>query len=126
MILAWALHGVRDLSSRIAEAITLVAALAAVSLIVFFARTPLQGTAFLQAYLVFPLLIWSTTRFTLRGAATAILVTCVLAVAGTSRGGGPFVEPRLHDSLFALQSFMGIVALSFLIWPRRWPNGSRQ
>lgn len=115
LILAWGLHGLRDLASRVAEAVALFAALAAVSLIVFFAQTPLQGTSFLQAYLVFPLLIWSTTRFTLRGAVTAILVTCVLAVAGTARGEGPFVEPRLHDSLFALQSFMGIVALSFLI-----------
>ena len=116
LILAWALLRVRDLSNRLGEAAALLAALAAVSLFVFFAQTPVRGTSFLQAYLVFPLLIWSTMRFTLRGAVTAVLLTCVIAVVGTARGGGPFVvDGRLHDSLFALQSFMGIVALSFLI-----------
>jgi signal transduction histidine kinase len=115
LILAWNLHGIRDLSSRIGEATVLLAALIVVSALLFVTRTPLQGTSFLQAYLVFPVVIWSTMRFTQRGATTAVVLICVMAVAGTARGGGPFVGSRLHDSLFALQSFMGIVAISFLI-----------
>ena len=115
LILGWAISGIRDLSSRLAEGVALLAALALVSVVVFSAATPSNGVSFVQAYLVFPLLIWSTVRFTLRGATTAVLLMCIVAVIGTARGTGPFIQTGLHESLFAVQSFMGIVSLSFLI-----------
>ena len=115
LVLSWTLLGVRDLTSRIAEGVALLAGLSVVSAVVFLGETPLEGASFLQLYLVFPLLIWSTVRFTLRGAVTTVLLTGVVAVIGTARGGGPFVQNGVHESLFALQSFVGIVALSFVI-----------
>jgi signal transduction histidine kinase len=62
-----------------------------------------------------PGLIWAAVRFELRGATTAVFLASVVAILGTTRGSGPFVRPELHESLFALQTFMGILAVSFLV-----------
>lgn len=113
-VLVWHARGWRDLSSRSGEGLALLLALALVAALVFFATTPLEGIAFLQAYLVFPVLMWAAMRFEQRGAVSAVLLTSVVAVIGTANGTGPFVQGELRDSLFALQTFMGIVAMSVL------------
>ena len=113
-ILVWRARGWRDLTPRAREAAIILVALAAVCVLVFFVDTGRDQTAFLQTYLVFPVLIWAAMRFEQRGAVTAVLLTSALAVTGTARGGGPFAQPQLSDSLFALQAFMGIVAISML------------
>jgi signal transduction histidine kinase len=68
-----------------------------------------------QAYLFFPLLIWAALRFSQRGAVTAAFVVSVIAVWGTALGHGPFVRPALHQSLIALQTFMGVATATFLV-----------
>lgn len=113
-VLVWRARGWRDLGPRMGEAGAILLALIAVASVVFFADTPLGETSFLQAYLVFPVLIWASVRFEQRGAVTTILLTSVVAIIGTAGGSGPFVEGQLRDSLFTLQTFMGIVAISFL------------
>jgi signal transduction histidine kinase len=70
---------------------------------------------FAQAYMFFPLLIWAALRFGQRGAVSTAFVLSVIAVAGTAMGRGPFVRPVLHESLFALQTFMGVAAATFLV-----------
>lgn len=42
-------------------------------------------------------------------------LTSVIAVWGTASGYGPFAQPVLHESLFGLQTFMGIAAATFLV-----------
>jgi integral membrane sensor domain MASE1 len=103
-ILVWHARGWRDLMPRWREATAVLVALVLVASLVFATDSPLEGTAFLQAYLVFPVLIWASMRFEQRGAVTAVLLTSVVAVIGTAKGGGPFVESELRDSLFAASS----------------------
>jgi signal transduction histidine kinase len=38
-----------------------------------------------------------------------------IAVVGTVLGRGPFIQPTIHESLLALQAFMGITAATFLV-----------
>jgi signal transduction histidine kinase len=63
----------------------------------------------------FPLLIWAALRFGQRGAITTAFTVSVIAVWGTALGHGPFVRPALHQSLIALQAFMGVAAATFLV-----------
>jgi signal transduction histidine kinase len=76
---------------------------------------PTPTGKFAQAYLFFPLLIWAALRFGQRGAVSTAFVVSVIAVWGTALGHGPFVRPALHESLIALQTFMGIAAGTFMV-----------
>lgn len=69
----------------------------------------------LQAYLVLPIMLWAALRFEQRGAALAVLLVATVAVVATMRLSGPFAQEALGQSLFALQTFMGFVAATFLI-----------
>jgi signal transduction histidine kinase len=113
VILTWGSHGVRGVRRRAAEAGVKTLALVIVSLMVFTADPP-TGTGFLQAYLLFPVLIWGAMRFGPRGASMAVLLTSLIAIMGTVRGDGPFAGPDLRSSLFELQTFVGIIAVSML------------
>ena len=99
------------------EALALGIAVVAASLLIF-AGPPRTGTAtgrFTQAYLFFPILIWAAVRFGQRGAVSTAFVVSVIAVWGTALGHGPFVRPALHQSLIALQTFMGVAAATVLV-----------
>jgi len=116
LVLLWranALRGLRRAQSL--ELVALAITLIGLALLVFFERTPLERNSFLQAYLLFPVLIWAALRFDQRGVVTAVLMMALIAIAATSRARGPFVHAQLHESLFALQTFMGIIAASFLV-----------
>ena len=66
-------------------------------------------------YVVFPVLLWAALRFGPRGAATAILVVCSVAVWNTAQNDGPFVRESLTDSLLATQLFIATAALTSLL-----------
>jgi signal transduction histidine kinase len=116
LILVWH-RGAQELRAlpRSLEAIALLASTVVVSWLIFFERTPIQRESFLQAYVVFPLMIWAAVRFGQRGGVTAAFATSFIALLGTVKGLGPFERADLHSSLFALQTFMGIVAACFLV-----------
>lgn len=108
-ILAWAArppHLPRP--ARVAEALALGIAVVVAAAIVF----GIPGTGFESTrgreYMLFPPMIWAALRFGLRGAVTSAVVLTAIAVVATSLGQGPFVRPVLHESLLALQTFMGI------------------
>jgi PAS domain S-box-containing protein len=65
-------------------------------------------------YLLLPLLVWAALRFGRHGATLAIGVTTAIALWGTLRGRGPFADDAINVSLLALQSFLGVVALTTL------------
>jgi signal transduction histidine kinase len=44
-----------------------------------------------------------------------VFLASIIAIAGTARTGGPFAQQELRDSLYVLQTFMGIVGASFLV-----------
>ena len=73
------------------------------------------GAAFRAPHVLMPLLAWAAVRFGPRGAAAATFFASAGAVAGTALGYGSFVRGTLHDGLLELQSFMAVVATTFLI-----------
>jgi signal transduction histidine kinase len=102
-------------SKRLLEGAALGASVIAASILIFDAAPGPEAGMFAQAYMFFPLLMWAALRFGQRGAVSTAFIISVIAVAGTAMGRGPFVRPVLHDSLFALQTFMGVAAATFLV-----------
>src|SRR5215216_3224441 len=99
-LLTWATSGTRGIRRRdlIEGGVGLVA-------LVALAELPPQRDV---PYIVFPVLLWAALRFGPRGAATAILVVCSIAVWNTAGNDGPFVHESLTDSLLATQLFIAI------------------
>jgi signal transduction histidine kinase len=98
--------------ARLVEAIALGATTIAVGLVVFHGSREYGA---LTAYLIFPVGIWAALRFGPRGAAATILLASAGAVWATTLGHGPFVRDQLVDSLFALQFFTSVVAVTLLV-----------
>src|SRR3954452_25369750 len=106
-LLTWATWGVRDVRRRdLLEGAAVLAALVAL------AELPPQREV---PYIVFPVLLWAAIRFGPRGAATATLVVCSIAVSNTAQNDGPFVRDSLTSSLLATQLFIAISALTSLV-----------
>ena len=111
-ILVWAVApAVRPASRHWVETMALAMAVIVIGFMVF----GTHADAFHQAYLIFPLLVWAALRYGQRGAASAALAVSVIAVWGTVTGHGPFVQGALYESLFGLQTFMGVSAGTFLV-----------
>jgi signal transduction histidine kinase len=100
---------------RLGEAAMLALGVLVASLLVFIAPITSGDGPLGHAYVFFPLLMWAAIRFGQRGSVTATVVVSAIAVMGTVMGRGPFVQPTLHESLLALQTFMGITAATFLV-----------
>jgi signal transduction histidine kinase len=107
VILTWASTGLRDFGRRelVEGGIVLV-------LLVALATLPPQRDV---PYIVFPVLLWAAVRFGPRGAASATLVVCSIAVWNTAQNDGPFVRESITDSLLATQLFIAISALTSLV-----------
>ncbi len=115
-LLTWATPGVlKARPIRLAEAILQAAILIGACVAVFFRAARFMSYPFESAYVLFPLFIWASVRFELRGAATSTMLASVFAVWGTARGTGPFIRESLAESLLALQTFMGCAALTPLV-----------
>src|SRR6266550_4546969 len=115
-ILVWATaRGISPRPRRMLEAAALAASVLIASLLIFVAPVSSHTRAFDQAYVFFPLLIWAAIRFGQCGGVTTTFVLSAIAVWGTAMGNGPFVQSTLHGSLYALQTFMGMTAATFLI-----------
>jgi signal transduction histidine kinase len=116
LILVWAAPPRTPLlTRRLGEAAVLVLGLLVASLIVLTLSVSWGGGPLSHAYIFFPLLMWAAIRFGQRGAITATVVVSAIAIAGTVLGRGPFMQPTLHASLLALQTFMGITGATFLV-----------
>ncbi len=109
-LLAW--HSNRRIVKhprRLAETALLTVAILVVGSVTYLRVVPLAPGASI------PVLIWAALRFGPRGASTAALLVAVIAIGATVSGTGPFVRPTLHDSLSALQLFLGIMSSTFLV-----------
>jgi signal transduction histidine kinase len=101
---------------RAAEAATLVGALLFLSLSIFGMPPALGPPLPLQPYALFPLLIWAALRFGPHGAAASTGVVATVAIAWTAAGRGPFALGTMNESLVHLHVFMGILAVSMLVF----------
>jgi signal transduction histidine kinase len=115
LLLVWTTPAVRTDPPRLREAALLVASVLVVNLVIFGGSSVSDAATLGQAYLVFPPLIWAALRFGQHGAVSMTFLTSLVAVWGTVFGHGPFAQPVLHESLFALQAFMAVTAATFLV-----------
>lgn len=90
---------------QIAEFGVLLLSLLVISKIAFWQLYPVE-------YMMIPLLIWSAFRFSVRESTLLVVIVSAIAVFGTARGLGSFVRPSINESLFLLQSFIGVFAIT--------------
>jgi len=102
-------------TARLAEAAALTGTLVAVSLLVFGTPNSVAEMTRGLEYILFPPLGWAALRFGVRGAVTSVVLVTIIAIAQTSLGLGPFIRPELYQSLFALQTFIGVTGATFLL-----------
>src|SRR4051812_22078313 len=107
VLLTWAAAGLKGIRRR-----DLVEMAVVLAVLVVLAELPPQRDV---PYIVFPVLLWAALRFGPRGAATAILVVCGIAVWNTAQNDGPFVRESLTDSLLSTQLFIATAALTSLL-----------
>ncbi|HEU5261059.1 MAG TPA: MASE1 domain-containing protein [Gemmatimonadales bacterium] len=96
------------------EAAALALGVIVVGFAVFGGWLPTTTKSYPLEFICVPLLVWAAFRFGQREAATAVVVLSGIAIWGTSRGFGPFVQPTPHESLLLLQAFLGVMALTIL------------
>jgi signal transduction histidine kinase len=103
-------------SSRLAEATALAASLVLIGLLIFGSPFTSVQAVLLQPYVLFPFLIWTALRFSQRGSVTATLLVSTVAIWGTAAGFGPFASGAVNEGLLRLQAFMGVVAVTMLLF----------
>tara|TARA_R110001592_G_scaffold65716_1_gene201714 strand:+ start:24885 stop:28007 length:3123 start_codon:yes stop_codon:yes gene_type:complete len=69
----------------------------------------------LVAFILLPLLAWSTLRFHHHGATLAVIIISVGSILGTINGFGPFILENENVSLLALQSYIGAAMFTALL-----------
>lgn len=62
-----------------------------------------------------PFLLWATFRFNIRGLTVALVLISSIAVLATGLGYGPYYSLEVHQSLFYLATFIGIITATMLI-----------
>ena len=77
-------------------------------------------------FLCTPFLVWTAFRFGQRESTATICLLSAIAVVGTVHGRGPFVRETPNDSLLLLQSFLGVMALTTLIFGAEVSERRRQ
>ena len=116
VLLTWSgLGGLTISLRRLFEAVALAVAVVGLSCFVFLPGPPLDPSAFRQAHVLFPVLIWAAVRFGPRGGTAAILLVSVFAVWGTLTGHGPFADDAPERSLLTLQIFMAVASITVLV-----------
>ncbi|MGQ0816054.1 MAG: MASE1 domain-containing protein [Gemmatimonadota bacterium] len=118
LILMWVIRLRRPAAlnrAALAEALLLGIVLAIASWTIFATGRTGSATAFWQAYVLAPLLMWAALRFQQLGAVTAIFVVSCIAIWGTALGLGPFTATELHMRLEHLQVFLAVTTVTFLV-----------
>jgi PAS domain S-box-containing protein len=115
-ILVWGSRPREDGTARLLEIVALcVGALAVAELVLGRFVHPGVLRQIDYHYLLFPFVIWAALRFGSRGAALMTLGVATVAVVHTVRGGGPFVGETSTNTLFAVASYLAIVAVTGLV-----------
>ena len=91
------------------EALLLLSLLLGTGKLAFLGSFPVQ-------YMMLPWLWWAAFRFGQHGATFAIVLVSTLALWGTVNGTSSFLRESLNESLILLQTFMGVVSVSTLLF----------
>lgn len=92
------------------EAIVILAALTAVSLVVFAGQFPADVQNYPLEFLCVPFLLWAALRQGRRTVALSALILCGVAAWGTMRGYGPFVRDSLPEAMVLVQAYITVMA----------------
>lgn len=84
--------------------------------IIFFSN--IDHNSFLSRlyFILLPLFIWITFRFSLTKILFSINLMAILATIGTANGKGPFQHDQINDSLLLMQCFIGAVTMTFALF----------
>jgi diguanylate cyclase (GGDEF)-like protein len=127
LLLLWgANHSLKWTKRQFAEAGVLLASLIITAGTVFgiFFHARVNGDPW--TFLCTPFLVWAAFRFGQRESSAAICLLSAIAVVGTVQGKGPFVRETPNESLLLLQSFLGVMALTTLIFGAEASERRRQ
>ena len=91
------------------EALLLSSLLLGTGKLAFWDNYPVQ-------YMMLPCLWWATFRLGQHGATFAIVLVSSLALWGTVNGTSSFLRESLNESLILLQTFMGVVSVSTMLF----------
>src|SRR6266581_1053034 len=105
----WKLAWKKEEAVEVSVLLLLVALLSAV---VFGGWLEISAKNYPIAFICGPIVIWTAFRFTQRETATGIFILSVIAVWGTLRGFGPFVDQSENQSLLAVQSWTAVLAIT--------------
>src|SRR6476661_1624040 len=91
------------------EALLLLSLLLGTGQLAFLRNFPVQ-------YMMLPWLWWAAFRFGQHGATLAIVLVSRLALWGTVNGTSSFLREFLNESFILLQTFMGVVSVSTMLF----------
>lgn len=91
------------------EALLLLSLLLGTGQLAFLRNFPVQ-------YMMLPWLWWAAFRFGQHGATLAIVLVSSLALWGTVNGTSSFLRESLNESLILLQTFLGVVSVSTMLF----------
>jgi signal transduction histidine kinase len=117
--LVWSKPPDARVAPRSIEAAAVAVAVVVVSAAMFFSDVSIVSglsTPFHQADLLLAVLVWAALRCGRRGAATAALWVSATAITATVLGHGPFTRSALSDDLLSLQTFIAVLAVTFLLF----------
>lgn len=118
LLLAWWQPPPGLATPRRAEAVALLAGLGVLSALVFsdaLAPRPVGPGYYPAAMALFPLAVWAALRFGLRGATLVTLLVTGMAIWGTVRGVGPFVDGGQTGSLLRWWVFANVITVTGLL-----------
>lgn len=98
---------------RALELFVVSAGVLGASLVIFGRWTAVRDDVL--AFIVFPFVVWAAIRFRIGGAALTSLLSASIAVWGTARGFGPFVNHAPIRNAELLQVFIAVTTLSGLV-----------
>jgi two-component system, LuxR family, sensor kinase FixL len=100
---------------RALEAALVGACTVAIGILVFDKTPAGPGTSPPLLYTPIPLLIWAALRFGLGGTSVSMLIITFLAIWGTMRGHGPFLNQTPVENALALQLFLLMTATPLML-----------
>ncbi|OKH37163.1 hypothetical protein NIES2119_15215 [[Phormidium ambiguum] IAM M-71] len=74
------------------------------------------GGGYPFAYILLPLLVWSAFRLGQQETTLLVVIVSVMSIWGTVKGHGTFVRESQKESLLFLQSFLGVISLTALVF----------
>jgi integral membrane sensor domain MASE1 len=116
LLLGWTTLGRRRWSAlQWVEAILLLLFVMLVAGFVFGDFLNLLEGPYPVSFMVLPCVVWAALRFPQYVSAIAVFLISFITLWGHLNGQGPFIRPTGHESLFLVQAFIAVTAITSLV-----------